>query len=60
LSDDLKSGIKGLDSGGNNRYDIAITFTGPVNTEIDFEKGVEKAIRRAEKRRGPNRRVGVS
>jgi len=46
-----------VDNRGGNLYNVKIEFNGPVNTEIDFKRGVTDALRNIEKRKGPKRRV---
>lgn len=57
LSEQLKSGIQKIDQGVNNEYTISVTFTGPVNSEIDVEKAVTKAINKRESKLGRSRSI---
>lgn len=58
LSQKLKDGINNLDKSVHSRYDITVDNRGAVfNTEVDFQKSVEKAIAKADQRRGVSRSV---
>lgn len=46
-----------IDNDGGTRYDVSIEFSGPVNSEIDFEKVVARTIRGAERKKSHNRRI---
>jgi hypothetical protein len=50
LSDDLLSG----GFGGNN-YELSIEFSGPINSDVDVKKVVEKTINDIETRKGRKR-----
>lgn len=51
------AGAYGIDSSQRNEYNIRMTFTGPVNSEVDIEKAVARAIRKREQRRGGVRSI---
>jgi murein DD-endopeptidase MepM/ murein hydrolase activator NlpD len=57
LSEQLKSGIQNIDQGMNNEYNVNVTFTGPVNSELDIERAVTKAINKRESKLGRNRSI---
>ena len=57
LSEQLKSGIQNIDQGVNNEYNVNITFAGPVNSELDIERAVSKAINKRESKLGRNRSI---
>ncbi|WMI33434.1 tape measure protein [Streptomyces phage Kenrey] len=57
LSEQLKSGIQNIDQGVNNEYNVSITFAGPVNSELDIERAVTKAINKRESKLGRNRSI---
>ncbi|QIQ62924.1 tape measure protein [Streptomyces phage Moab] len=57
LSEQLKSGIQNIDQGTNNEYNVSITFSGPVNSEVDVERAVNKAINKRESKLGRNRSI---
>jgi len=57
LTEQLKSGIQNIDQGVNNEYNINVTFTGPVNSELDIERAVTKAIQKKESKLGRNRSI---
>ncbi|AXH68754.1 tape measure protein [Streptomyces phage SparkleGoddess] len=57
LSEQLKSGIQNIDQGTNNEYNVSITFEGPVNSELDIERAVTKAINKRESKLGRNRSI---
>ncbi len=58
LSEQLKSGIQRIDQGSTNEYNVNVTFTGPVNSEIDVEKAVTRAIQKRESKLGRKRNIG--
>ncbi len=57
LTEKLHSGIEKIDSGLNSEYNVNITFNGRVDSEIDIEKTVMKAIDKVNKAK--ESRVGV-
>jgi TP901 family phage tail tape measure protein len=57
LTEQLKSGIQKIDQGSTNEYNVNVTFTGPVNSEIDVEKAVTRAIQKRESRLGRKRSI---
>jgi murein DD-endopeptidase MepM/ murein hydrolase activator NlpD len=57
LSEQLKSGIQKIDQGTSNEYNVNVTFTGPVNSEIDVEKAVTRAIQKRESKLGRKRSI---
>lgn len=57
LSEQLKSGIQNIDQGTNNEYNVTVTFTGPVNSEVDIERAVTRAINKRESKLGRNRSI---
>lgn len=57
LSEQLKSGIQKIDQGTNNEYNVSITFSGPVNSEVDVERAVNRAINKRESKLGRNRSI---
>jgi murein DD-endopeptidase MepM/ murein hydrolase activator NlpD len=57
LSEQLKSGIQNIDQGANNEYNVSITFSGPVNSEVDVERAVNRAINKRESKLGRNRSI---
>lgn len=58
LSEKLKSGIQKIDQGTSNEYNVNVTFTGPVNSEIDVEKAVTRALQKRESKLGRKRSIG--
>ncbi|WNM74720.1 tape measure protein [Streptomyces phage PinkiePie] len=56
LTAKLESGIDKIDSGGGNTYNFNINAEA-INTEIDFEKVVTKALDRIESKKGRSRVV---
>lgn len=58
LTEQLKSGIEKIDQGSTNSYNVNVTFTGPVNSEIDVEKAVTRAIQKRESKLGRKRSIG--
>jgi murein DD-endopeptidase MepM/ murein hydrolase activator NlpD len=58
LTEQLKSGIQKIDQGSTNSYNVNVTFTGPVNSEIDVEKAVTRAIQKRESKLGRKRSIG--
>jgi len=57
LSEQLKSGIQNIDQGVNNQYNVTVSFSGPVNSELDIERAVTKAINKRESKLGRNRSI---
>jgi TP901 family phage tail tape measure protein len=59
LSDNLHKGLNQFANGEGARYDITMDFRGAhINSEVDIQRGVEKAITTVERRRGVNRKIG--
>jgi TP901 family phage tail tape measure protein len=59
LTEKLKDGINNLDKSVHSRYDVRIDMRGAtVSSEIDFQRSVEKALRRVDERKGVSRNVG--
>jgi murein DD-endopeptidase MepM/ murein hydrolase activator NlpD len=56
LSAKLENGINRIDSGGSNIYNFNINADA-INTEIDFEKVVTKALNNIESKKGRSRVV---
>lgn len=56
LSAKLENGIERIDSGGTNNYTVNINAEG-INTEIDFEKVVTRALNQIESKKGRSRVV---
>lgn len=56
LSSRLENGIDRIDSGGTNTYNFNINADA-INTEIDFEKVVTRALDKIESKKGRNRVV---
>jgi len=56
LTSKLESGIDRIDSGGGNTYNFNINADA-INTEIDFEKVITKALNKIEGNRGRSRVV---
>ncbi len=57
LTEQLKSGIQRIDQGSTSEYNVNVTFTGPVNSEIDVEKAVTRAIQKRESKLGRKRSI---
>lgn len=57
LSAKLERGIDKIDSGSGNTYNVTVAIEGPVNSQIDFERGVRKALETMESNRGRNRTI---
>ncbi|AST15290.1 tape measure protein [Streptomyces phage Samisti12] len=57
LTAKLESGIDKIDSGGGNTYNFTINADGGINTEIDFEKVVTRALDKIESKKGRSRVV---
>lgn len=55
LSQKLERGIERIDSGVANTYNVNMTIEGPINSQIDFERGVKKALETMESNRGRSR-----
>lgn len=59
LTEQFKQGVQNFAESGNSQYTVTISMDGAqINTDIDWERGVENALRKIERRRGPNRKVG--
>lgn len=58
LTAKLQDGINNLDESTHAQYNVNVNFNGPVNTDLDFQGGVEKAIENVQRRKGVNRKVG--
>ena len=56
LTAKLESGIDKIDSGSGNTYNFTINAEG-INTEIDFEKVVTRALDKIESKKGRSRVV---
>lgn len=57
VSKSLEDGIANMDRMGGNQYNVKVEFNGPVNSDIDVQKAVEKAIDNVERRKGRNRKI---
>ncbi len=57
LSSALERGIQNIDQSRSDQYNLNVTFTGSVNSEIDFERSMNRVLRAKENRMGRNRRI---
>ena len=59
LTEQFKQGVQNFAESGNSHYTVTIDMTGAqINSDIDWETGVENALRKIDRRRGVNRKVG--
>lgn len=57
LTEKLTSGIERIDSGVSNAYNVTVNFTGAVNSQLDYETGIERAIEKVQAKQAS--RVGI-
>lgn len=57
LSEKLKSGINKIDQGVNNNYNVSVNINGPVNSDVDVERAVTKALKKMENKVGRSRKI---
>lgn len=57
LTNSLINGINKIDQGVNNQYHVEVNLYGAVNSEIDIEKAIQKALRKNDSKMGIKRVV---
>lgn len=61
LTEDMKTGVQRFAEGPSAVYDINLNFDGATfNTQVDFDRAVEEAMRKMDKRIGVSRKVTVT